>query len=79
MRRLLVVAVLAAAGFVGLGISQGWLLLSAGETDEKPSLVVAVDLERIAQDLGKVREAGQQLKEKANAAATASKEGTPRP
>jgi len=79
MRRLFIVAVLAAAGFVGLGIYQGWLLLSAAETDGKPSLVVTVDLEKIAQDLVKVQEAGQQLKEKANAVATASKEGTSLP
>jgi hypothetical protein len=76
MRRLLNLAVLAAAGVVGLGVYQGWFLLSAGETDGKPRLVITVDLERIGQDLGKVHEVGQRLKQKVSAVAGARKEGT---
>jgi hypothetical protein len=75
--------VLAAAGIVGLGFYQGWLLLVTGEADGKPGIVVTVDLEKVVQDLEKaeekLQEVGQQLNGKARGTGGGSKEGTPRP
>jgi len=67
MKGLILVLVLLVAGFVGLGFYMGWFQLSSNSGDNKASITLSVDNNKIQQDKGKavnkVQEMGQRAKE----------------
>ncbi len=68
MKRLLVVFALVVVGVVGLGFYLGWFRLSTDSGDQKTSITVTVDQDRIQEDKGKAKEkvedVGRKIKEK---------------
>lgn len=71
MKRLFVVLVLIAAGIAVLGFSRGWFSVASATADDRSNVTLSVDKGKIQQDketaTGKVRQAGQDAKDKASA------------
>ena len=67
MKGLILVLVLAVAGFVGLGFYMGWFQVSSGSDDNKSSITLSVDNNKIQADkdkaVEKVQDMGQPAKE----------------
>jgi hypothetical protein len=68
MRFLLVLIVLLLVGVAGLGFYQGWFHLSTNNTDQKPSVTLTMDRDKVHADEDKATEKveglGRNVKEK---------------
>ena len=67
MKGLIFVLVLVVAGFVGLGFYMGWFQVSSSSGDNKSSITLSVDNNKIQKDkdkaVDKVQDMGQPAKE----------------
>lgn len=67
MKGLILVLVLVAAGFVGLGFYMGWFQVSSSSGDKKSSITLSVDNNKIQEDkdkaADKLQDMGQPAKE----------------
>ncbi len=80
MKTLLVVLVLLAAGFVGLGFYRGWFSITSDGADAKSHVTLSVDKDKMRQDentaIGKAQGLGHKVKDTAATPAEKCIDGT---
>jgi hypothetical protein len=64
MRRLFVLLVLVLVGIAGLGFYQGWFRISSDKEEQKSSVTLSVDQDKIHKDEEKVKEEMKDLEHK---------------